>query len=408
MIPFHPLADIFPLIEGHDFDELVADIRAHGLREPIVLLEGKILDGRNRYRACRAAGILPESLDELTVTQLRLFRHHVPIDAPSPSRDELLAFVLSKNLHRRQLNESQRGMVAAKIANLKVGDNQYGAANLPDHKESVSQATAAKIVNVSERTVRDAVVVEQQAAPELKAAVEQGHLAVSVAAKAVTLPVQEQRTIADKARAGDVNAARNVVKEKARFDNEKRLGDKQRALPDKRYGAILADPEWRFEPYSRETGLDRAADNHYPTSATDVIASRPVQTIAADDCVLFLWATSPMLEHAFRVLNAWGFSYRSQFVWVKDRLGTGYWNRNRHELLLVGVRGNPPAPSPAERRDSVIDAPAGEHSAKPEIVFEYIEGWYPTLPKIELNRRGPSRPGWDAWGNESESSEAAA
>lgn len=401
MIPFHPLADIFPLIEGEHFDDLVADVREHGIREQITLLDGKILDGRNRYRAGVIARLLPESLGELTVSQLKLFRQHVPMGAEPPTHDELLAFVLSKNLHRRHMNESQRAMVAANIANMPAHRPAEKSANL-----QTSQDDAARRLNVSSRTVADAVKVRRGAAPELRAAVEQGHLAVSVAAKLTELLPEDQCAIAEKARAGEVNAARNVAKQKARDDREEKLGHAQAALPDKHYGVIVADPEWRFEVYSRDTGMDRAADNHYPTSVTDEIAARPVNTIAADDCVLFLWATVPMLEDALRVLHAWGFEYRSQFVWVKDRLGTGYWNRNQHEILLIGVRGKPPAPAPGTRERSVISEPTGEHSAKPEIVLEYIENWYPTLPKIELNRRGPPRPGWDAWGNEA--TEAAA
>src|SRR5271155_5436675 len=88
---------------------------------------------------------------------------------------------------------------------------------------------------------------------------------------------------------------------------------------------------WRFKPWSRETGMDRAADNHYPTSEPSDIAARDVASIAADDCVLFLWATAPMLPQAIDVMRAWGFAYKSHFVWAKDRLGTGYWNRNKHE-----------------------------------------------------------------------------
>ena len=76
-----------------------------------------------------------------------------------------------------------------------------------------------------------------------------------------------------------------------------------------------------------------------------MIAARDVPSIAADDCVLFLWATSPMLPQALEVMKAWGFAYVSGAVWVKDRIGTGYWFRNRHELLLVGTRGNVPAPA---------------------------------------------------------------
>jgi N6-adenosine-specific RNA methylase IME4 len=110
--------------------------------------------------------------------------------------------------------------------------------------------------------------------------------------------------------------------------------------------------------------MDRAADNHYPTSVTEVIAARPVAEIAAKDCVLFLWAAVPMLPHALAVMAAWGFDYRSHFVWAKDRIGTGYWNRNKHELLLVGVEGDIPAPAMGEQWPFVIEAPVGRHSAK--------------------------------------------
>ena len=188
-------------------------------------------------------------------------------------------------------------------------------------------------------------------------------------------------------------------KKKAREAREKALGEVQCALPNKRYGVILADPEWRFEPYSRDSGMDRAADNHYPTSATDVIASRPIQTIAADDCALFLWATVPMLPDALRVMEAWSFTYKSHFIWNKDKIGTGYWNRNKHELLLVGTRGNIPAPAMGEQTHSVIDAPVRLHSEKPQCFYLLIESYFPNLPKIELNAR-KARAGWTSWGNE--------
>jgi N6-adenosine-specific RNA methylase IME4 len=195
-------------------------------------------------------------------------------------------------------------------------------------------------------------------------------------------------------------ADRTREKQERRETRERELAVNQRALPDRRYGVILADPEWRFEPYSRDSGMDRAPENHYPTTATDGIEARGVEAIAADDCVLFLWATVPMLEDALRVMAAWGFVYKSHFIWNKDRIGMGYWGRNKHELLLVGTRGGIPAPAPGTQWPSVIDAPLGEHSAKPEKFLELIEGYFPNLPKIELNRRGPARDGWDAWGLE--------
>jgi N6-adenosine-specific RNA methylase IME4 len=198
---------------------------------------------------------------------------------------------------------------------------------------------------------------------------------------------------------------RQTDKEERRAKRERELASKQLALPQRRYGVIVADPEWRFEPRSRKTGMDRAADNHYPTSPTEVIASRDVPSIAADDCVLFLWSTVPMLPDALTVMTAWGFTYRSHFVWNKHKLGTGYWNRNRHELLLVGTRGAVPAPAEGSQWPSVVNAEAGKHSVKPPMFSIMIEEYFPNVPKIELNRRGPPRAGWDAWGNEAPSAD---
>jgi N6-adenosine-specific RNA methylase IME4 len=377
---FHPLSGLFPPIEGAEFDALVADIRQYGVREPVVLYEGAILDGRNRYRAACEA------------------------DVPCPTRifagEDPLGYVISLNLKRRHLNESQRAMVAARLVNLPAHrpPSKDESANLPT--SPVSQPVAATMLNVSERLLRSAKAVQQGAAPELIAAVEQGRLAVSVAAHAAKLSSQDQREIARCAKSGDASIVRKTVKQRLRGELEAQLGARQCALPQRRYGVILADPEWRFEPYSRETGMDRSADNHYPTSSLDVIKARDVPSIAADDSVLFLWATVPMLPQALEVMAAWGFDYVSSAVWVKDHIGTCYWFRIRHEILLAGTKGNIPAPAQGLQWDSVIEQPRGVHSAKPEAMCELIEAYFPHLPKIELNRRGPARPGWSVWGNE--------
>jgi hypothetical protein len=105
---FHPLANLFPLLDGKEFNELVIDIRENGLVSPVVLYEGKVLDGRNRYRACLAAGVEP-----------RL----IPFEGNDP-----VAFVVSANIKRRHLGESQRGMIAARIETMKHGgDPQVGS-----------------------------------------------------------------------------------------------------------------------------------------------------------------------------------------------------------------------------------------------------------------------------------------
>jgi N6-adenosine-specific RNA methylase IME4 len=129
------------------------------------------------------------------------------------------------------------------------------------------------------------------------------------------------------------------------------------------------------------------------------ICALPVADLATPDAVLFLWATAPMLPQALEVMDAWGFSYRSQMVWVKDKIGMGYYVRNRHELLLIAGRGNLPIPAEDARPDSVIEAPRTQHSAKPMEVYGIIDRMYPELPKIELFAR-VAYEGWDTWGNQ--------
>jgi len=168
MIAFHPLADIFPLVEGQDFAELVDDIREHGLHEPIVVYEDKILDGRNRYRACEAAGKEP------TFTAY--------------TGDDPVAYVVSLNLRRRHLDESQRAMVAAKLATFGHGGDR-SKSPIGD----LTQAKAADLLNVGKRSVERAAEVRDHGAPELVRAVEQGTVSITAAADIAGQPIDEQR-----------------------------------------------------------------------------------------------------------------------------------------------------------------------------------------------------------------------
>lgn len=169
---FHPLANIFPLIEGQAFTDLVADVKAHGVRDPVWLHEGKILDGRNRYRASIEAG--------------------VPCKFTEYTGQDATAFVISLNLHRRHLSEAQRAMVAAKLANMVVGGKEANSANL---RNSVSQATAASMLNVSERSVTSAKKVIDSAPKEIAKAVEQGEMSINLANKVIALPAKAQERI---------------------------------------------------------------------------------------------------------------------------------------------------------------------------------------------------------------------
>jgi len=218
----------------------------------------------------------------------------------------------------------------------------------------------------------------------------------------VRLDDKEARALLKDAARNDwsIQQLRTKVKQRRRTEREMELGTEIRQFDADRYGVIYADPPWRFEPYSRETGMDRAADNHYPTMTVGKLQDLVVP--AARDCVLFLWVTVPMLRYGHEVMDAWGFDYRSHCIWRKDRPGTGFWFINEHEPLLVGVKGDIPAPAPGTQFRSVLDAPVGRHSEKPAVFAEMIETLFPHLPRVEMFARGRARPGWAVWGNEAE------
>lgn len=167
-----------------------------------------------------------------------------------------------------------------------------------------------------------------------------------------------------------------------------------------KFAILYADPPWRYENPPMG-GSNRSIENHYPTMELDKICALPVNGIAHDNCVLFMWATSPKLAECIAVLDAWGFEHRTTMVWVKDKIGMGYHARERHEILLIAKRGELPPPPVDARPDSVVEAPRGEHSAKPPVFYDIIDRMYPDARKIELFARQPEpRKNWSVWGNQ--------
>lgn len=172
-------------------------------------------------------------------------------------------------------------------------------------------------------------------------------------------------------------------------------------LPDKKYNIIYADPPWSY----RNKGTRAAADKHYPTMTLEDIKGMDIDSIAAADCVLFLWATCPMLREALDVIGAWGFEFKTiGFTWVKQNKvspglfwGLGNWTRSNAEVCLLAVKGKPERMSGGVH--SVILSPVRKHSQKPPEVRDRIVQLMGDLPRIELFAR-ERVPGWDAWGNE--------
>lgn len=167
------------------------------------------------------------------------------------------------------------------------------------------------------------------------------------------------------------------------------------------YSVIYADPPWRYE---RKIG-GGTAEQHYPTMSLEEICALPVADIAAKDSALFLWATFPQLQEAFRVIEAWGFTYRTlAFLWLKQNRkadswfwGMGYWTRSNAEICLLALRGHP------KRADSgvhqLIVSHIEEHSKKPVETRARIVRLMGDVPRIELFARQKTK-GWDVWGNE--------
>jgi N6-adenosine-specific RNA methylase IME4 len=177
------------------------------------------------------------------------------------------------------------------------------------------------------------------------------------------------------------------------------MSDPFEGLPRGHFGAILADPPWRFETWSAK-GMGRAPD--YSTMTLGEINSLPVGLLVGRDCVLFLWISWPMLEHALHLIDRWGFKYKTcGFAWVKSvgcdvAVGTGDWTRANSEVCLLATRGKPKRLN-ADVRQGIIE-PRREHSRKPDCVHERIERLV-AGPYLELFAR-QSRPGWTTWGNE--------
>lgn len=415
-LKFHPLANLFPMLSDAELEILSADIAANGQAETVKLHHGMILDGRNRYLGC--------ALRNLGV-RCEVFRG---------TDQEALDFVISKNVHRRHLDSSQRAYAMACYEKLSHGGSrkpkpldQDANLHLDLASEPVAEvATRAELAErgkVSERSIASGAVVRDQGAPELQDAVKEGHIAVSAAAEIAERPVEEQKAIleslprdakgkltpeAKKALAPvmkEVRAEKQAEKKAKRNDREAELGRRILALPDVKAGLIVSDYEWHFKVRSAETGMDRHAANHYVTAKEAntpeeiVERQRERMSIAADDCIHLMWCPASFNAVALKVMELQGFTYVSQFAWIKPSIGTGFWVRDKHELLLIGVKGKIPCPAMGDQFESAIEAPKGAHSEKPDFQYEIAEGYFPNLPKVELNARR-HREGWIQWGNE--------
>jgi len=381
----HPAADAFPMMDAGRFAEVKADIAEKGQLEPITLCEGMILDGRNRHKACVELGIEPA------------FREWLG----NPWH-----FAWSMNGQRRDLAELQRGAIKhiCDRGSADYKERQAKRRKDIDADANRKRSEAAKDQPRSEdgnRMGQKQVVVQHEQQPAQDRAKSRAARAkeanVSTATQARVEALANNRPdLLEKVARGEIKGT-----EALRQMKKDQVAERVAELPDDKFTVIYADPPWAYNDKQGGSISESygAAEKHYPSMTLSELKALDIRKLSADDCVLWLWATCPLLEDALELAVAWGFKYKAQFVWDKVKHNMGHYNSVRHELLLVCTKGSC-TPQVTKLFDSVQSIEREEHSRKPEAFRDIIQTLYPNGNRIELFARRPTE-GWQIWGNES-------
>ena len=372
--PFHPVSFLFPTMTNSEFEALVEDIRLHGQREPILVYEGLVADGRHRWSACTALGIDPR-LEHWQGDEEALIRH-----------------IISVNLVRRHLSATERALLAARYANLPKGINRFsiGAATAA----SMRQSDASRLFSVSPDSIQRARKVESNGADELVSALRGGEISLSEAARLARLTKDEQREVLSAAalvRAARTDERRALARAVIQAERP------EAAFPKGRFDIAVIDPPWDYGNPSLSTNCSPGF--HYPLMRVADIAAMKLPL--ARDALVFVWVPAYFLDDLLtHILPAWGLSYAGCAVWRKPRavVGAGLF-RMTHEMIVAARRGAG-AGKPDKQLMSVFDAPQGRHSEKPPVLMDWIDEMFPAyLRRIEVFARS-SREGWAAFGDD--------
>ena len=448
MPPLHPACAMFPPLDEAGLASMAESILARGQRDPIVMHEGQILDGRNRWLACRRAGVEP------------ITKEWEPSDTHG---DSPTAYAFDMNRERRHLTPSQWSMVGATTIPLfgeEARKRQAHGGTAPgktlsadlreasEHRKAADDAAAA--VGVSPRSVENAAAVLATGSPELAAAVNTGELSVSRAA-ALAAPAAEDVREAKKAEKAAARSRHEAEEARARADaaaeaqaaleaerqarieaeararaaektaraleEERRQRDERRARIQERreqqaaalddiaareakaaqgvYDVLVIDPPWPMQKIEREVRPNQVAFD-YPTMTEAEL--RDLEIPAADGAHIWLWTTHRFLPMAFRLLDAWGLKYVCTFVWHKpggfQPVGLPQYNC---EFALYAHKG---APIFTETKGLPVcfNAPRGAHSEKPEEFYALLRRVTRGRRLDMFNRRVIG--GFDGWGKE--------
>jgi len=362
------LKSLIPPLEKEEYSQLKSSIKKEGCRERLILWNGIIVDGHNRYNICSKENI------EFKTTNKKF-----------KDRNEVILWMIDNQLGRRNISKYDRTRLALKkeiILKPFAQENKGKRNDLVQKSDRGSKRVShqvAKMAKVSHDTVSKVKYIEEKADAKQKKDLSAQKFSIN-----------------------------KIYTELKKADNRKRIAEsfKEPKLPKtkKKYNIIYADPPWSFKHYS-DKGKGRAPDNYYKCQNLQDIKDLPIQNLADDNCVLFMWVTYPFLEKSFEVLKAWGFKYKTVgFTWVKknkkaDSLfwGMGYWTRSNAEICIIATKGKITRQSSSVHQ--IIETPIEEHSKKPDCTKDRIIKLVGDLPRIELFARNKTK-GWDVWGNE--------
>jgi N6-adenosine-specific RNA methylase IME4/ParB-like chromosome segregation protein Spo0J len=373
---------LFDELTAEEYQALKEDIRQRGVLVPIELDEnGAVLDGHHRKRAweeLRAEGVQLPDYPRI----IRKFANEA-----------------EKRNHVRALNILRRHLTK----------DQQRAQWVAMRQDGMTYQAIADTSGVSKPTVINAVKSESKNLPSLPetitttngrerpASYDRRPAAPQVSIFATTERQQKEALVVAPNAHGDMMTTKNAqkqVSEMRRYELATAARDAPKLTG--KYRVIYADPPWSYGNTMPEYAPQ--PDDHYGLMDIEDIRALPVKDLAENDAVLFMWTTSPHLEESFSVVKAWGFAYKSSFVWDKVRHNMGHYNSVRHEFLLVCVRGSC-QPDVKQLFDSVVTEERTEHSRKPETFRGIIDTIYPNGKRIELFARRPAD-GWEVWGNE--------
>lgn len=352
-----------------DYLRLEESIKGEGVRDAIIVnLQGVILDGYTRYEIA-----------------LKYDKEIGTIERSFENKFDEREFIIKANLERRHLNQYQRAILGEgllKIEKERARERQQEARHkrgivkekFPELKPAIegqSRDLAAKAVGISGKQLERVIEIEKEATDEQKDDLIYGRKSVN-------------KVYAD-------------IKREERLDEQEK-GRQASALPEGKFNVIYADVPWKYNNQIEKWG---SVSLHYKDMAMEEIYN--VEIPSAENAVLFLWVTNPMLLEGLKLSKEWGFEYKTNMVWVKTNLkkpGSGFYIRGRHELLFICTKGSfLPDQRGKKPMGSVIEADVGEHSEKPEIAYEIIESMYPGAKYLELFAR-KKRKGWTSWGDE--------